>query len=89
MLQRIWYSGHVQGVGFRYAARKVAEGFTITGTVENLDDGRVLIEVEGEEKEINAFRSDLEYRLKSYIRGQSTQEESVEKRRFNDFRILL
>lgn len=87
--QRIWYSGHVQGVGFRYSTRRVAEGYDVTGSVQNLDDGRVLIEVEGIKDEIKAFREDLEYRMRSYIRGQSTQEEIREARKFKDFRIIL
>ncbi|MGD0088020.1 MAG: acylphosphatase, partial [Verrucomicrobiota bacterium] len=37
----IFYSGHVQGVGFRYTTKTVATGFEVTGTVRNLPDGRV------------------------------------------------
>ena len=36
----IFYSGRVQGVGFRYGTRVVACGFEVTGTVRNLPDGR-------------------------------------------------
>ena len=38
---KIIYSGHVQGVGFRYNARSVATGYELSGTVRNLADGRV------------------------------------------------
>jgi hypothetical protein len=37
----IFYSGHVQGVGFRYNTKSVARGYEVIGTVRNLDDGRV------------------------------------------------
>ena len=38
----VYYSGHVQGVGFRYETRSLANQFDVTGFVQNLDDGRVL-----------------------------------------------
>lgn len=52
----VLYSGHVQGVGFRYTARTVASGFDVTGTVRNLPDGRVELVAEGARDELNAFR---------------------------------
>ncbi len=45
---RIFYSGHVQGVGFRYTAKTVAAGFEISGVVRNLSDGRVELIAEGD-----------------------------------------
>ena len=53
---QILYSGLVQGVGFRYAAKTVAAGFEVTGTVRNLPDGRVELVAEGERGELEAFR---------------------------------
>jgi len=52
----IFYSGHVQGVGFRYTVRKVAAGFEVAGMVSNLPDGRVELVAEGSAEELNAFR---------------------------------
>jgi acylphosphatase len=52
----IFYSGHVQGVGFRYSTKTVAVGFEVTGTVRNLPDGRVELIAEGERMELEAFR---------------------------------
>ena len=52
----IFYSGQVQGVGFRYTVRKVAAGFEVTGLVRNLPDGRVELVAEGDRAELNAFR---------------------------------
>jgi acylphosphatase len=52
----IFYSGHVQGVGFRYTARAVALGFEVTGVVRNLPDSRVELVAEGEQSELEAFR---------------------------------
>lgn len=39
--------GNVQGVGYRYTARLVAEQFDVTGWVRNLADGSVEAEIEG------------------------------------------
>jgi acylphosphatase len=54
---QILYSGHVQGVGFRYAVRTLAAGYEVTGTVRNLADGRVELTVEGAKDELDAFRT--------------------------------
>jgi len=35
------YRGCVQGVGFRYTARRLAEGFPVAGYVRNLSSGEV------------------------------------------------
>jgi acylphosphatase len=52
----VFYSGRVQGVGFRFSVRDLATGFDVTGTVRNLDDGRVELIAEGTREEIEAFR---------------------------------
>ncbi len=53
---KILYSGHVQGVGFRYSAKTAATGFEIAGIVRNLADGRVELTAEGARAELEAFR---------------------------------
>jgi acylphosphatase len=52
----IYYSGRVQGVGFRYTTKTVATGYDLTGLVRNLADGRVELVAEGERMELEAFR---------------------------------
>ena len=51
----VYYSGHVQGVGFRFTARRIAGRFHVTGYVQNLDDGRVLLVAEGPADELDQF----------------------------------
>jgi acylphosphatase len=55
MMQRRTYhfSGHVQGVGFRYTARHAAAGHNVTGFVRNLADGRVELVMEGPTEEMD------------------------------------
>ena len=53
---QVFYSGRVQGVGFRYQAKRLAAGYELTGVVRNLADGRVELVVEGREDEMAEFR---------------------------------
>lgn len=66
----VHYSGRVQGVGFRYTARSLAEQFDLNGYVQNLPDGRVRLEVEGETEEIQQFLQRLAQRMAGYIQDQ-------------------
>lgn len=70
----VCYSGHVQGVGFRYATRKVALEFDVCGTVRNLADGRVEVVVEGQQTEVESFLNELSNRQAVYIRRMARKE---------------
>ena len=47
--------GRVQGVGFRYMTKIVADQLGLTGTVKNEEDGSVTIEAAGEDEAIKDF----------------------------------
>ncbi len=67
----VFFSGRVQGVGFRYTAKTVATGFEITGTIRNLPDGRVELVVEGSHAELEAFHAALhDAGLAGFIRDE-------------------
>ena len=69
---QVFYSGRVQGVGFRYTAKTTAMGFEVTGTVRNLADGRVELLVEGERDELEAFRQAIrDSGLGGFIRDEA------------------
>jgi acylphosphatase len=69
---QVFYEGHVQGVGFRFTVRHIAKGFDVTGWVRNLADGRVELQVTGEEDEVRAFIHRIgESELHSLIRKQT------------------
>lgn len=54
--KQVIYSGRVQGVGFRYSTKQIAAGFEVTGTVKNLPDGRVEMQVMSHDgEELDAF----------------------------------
>ena len=51
--KHVTFYGSVQGVGFRYRARHAAEMFSCTGWVKNEWDGSVVMEIQGEEENID------------------------------------
>ena len=66
--ESVYFSGRVQGVGFRYQTLQVAKEFEVSGFVQNLGDGRVLLEIEGGESELGGFVDALEERMAGYVR---------------------
>jgi len=53
--KRVYYSGRVQGVGFRFATRQIAMGYEVVGRVRNIADGRVELYVMGDFDEVDEF----------------------------------
>ena len=51
----ITVKGRVQGVGFRYNARRQALALGLDGFVNNKPDGSVYIEVEGNQADLDEF----------------------------------
>ncbi len=89
MATRVRYSGHVQGVGFRYSVKQMAAGYEVSGTVENLPDGRVELFLQGEESEVSGMLEEIRgSHLNGCIRKEDVQDESVCKE-MNGFSIRL
>jgi len=82
----VYYSGRVQGVGFRYETRFLAQQFEVTGYVQNLDDGRVLLVAEGAKDEIERFLERIAESMSRHIRNVA-QSSSSATGEFNEFRI--
>lgn len=57
--KHFFFSGQVQGVGFRYRAYYAAQRAGVTGWVMNLDDGRVEMEAQGTYSAISQMLGDL------------------------------
>ncbi|MDD8048161.1 MAG: acylphosphatase [Thomasclavelia sp.] len=55
----IYFSGIVQGVGFRYRCYNIASQLGLTGWARNLYDGRVECELQGSKNNIEDFISNL------------------------------
>lgn len=52
---RMNVQGRVQGVGFRYTTKMVADELSVTGTVCNEEDGSVSIQAVGSDEQIETF----------------------------------
>ena len=63
----VYFSGTVQGVGFRYTTRHISSRFSVTGFVRNLPDGRVELVAEGDPAEVDRFEQDMQDTMRSYI----------------------
>jgi acylphosphatase len=60
MRVRYTVEGRVQGVGFRFYARRTAEALGISGWVRNRPDGGVEALAQGTREALDSFRSALE-----------------------------
>jgi acylphosphatase len=69
----IHFSGHVQGVGFRYTAQDLARGFKLTGYVRNLSDGRVEMVIEGPEDQMDGLVEAIQQKMEGLIRNVNVQ----------------
>lgn len=56
-----FYSGRVQGVGFRFTAEETAQRLGVVGWVKNVRDGRVELIAEGEEELLVQFLEIIRY----------------------------
>jgi acylphosphatase len=84
----IFYSGRVQGVGFRYTVKIAAAGFEITGAIRNLPDGRVHLAAEGAREELEAFRAAIrDEGLAGFIRDESVDWRDAQNE-FHGFEIV-
>jgi len=82
----VYYSGRVQGVGFRFSAEDVARDLGVTGWVKNLRDGRVEILAEAEEDVLKDFLARLDRTFSRYIQDTDLDWRDASGR-FNDFGI--
>lgn len=62
-----YFSGNVQGVGFRYTAMNVVQEYDVSGFVRNLPDGRVELVMEGSPRDRDAIVEELRHRMEEFI----------------------
>lgn len=76
--RHVYYSGSVQGVGFRYTVRSLARGRAVVGFVRNLPDGRVELVAEGPGADVLGLLDDVGAEMGAYIREAEILEEAPE-----------
>lgn len=62
-----YFSGYVQGVGFRYTAQNLALQYNVKGYVRNTRDGRVELVIEGPDSDMDALLADIRQKMNGYI----------------------
>jgi acylphosphatase len=65
----VYFSGRVQGVGFRFTAIRLAEELGILGWVSNLADGRVEMLAEGTQERVEYFIAKINSTFSRYIKN--------------------
>jgi acylphosphatase len=66
--RQVIYYGRVQGVGFRYTARQIAQSHAVTGFVKNLENGTVQLVAEGSPESLDRFLAAIAEQMGSKIR---------------------
>jgi len=69
------YEGMVQGVGFRYTARSLANRFDITGYVMNMPDGSVDVYAEGSPDQVDTFIQALKEEMGEYVQNVKIEDQ--------------
>lgn len=88
MAKVVYYSGDVQGVGFRASAAWVARRHpAVSGWVRNLADGRVELLADGSAGAVEAFLSDVRDRMAGHIAREEIAERESDPN-LNGFRIV-
>ncbi len=84
----IFFSGNVQGVGFRYSVQRFAADMGLCGWVRNLSDGRVEVQVEGQQADIDRLVQSVERQFDGYIRDKEISYKQANGQNQN-FRIIF
>ncbi len=83
----VFFTGRVQGVGFRYTAEGLALGLKLKGWVRNLPDGRVELVSEGPKPKIEELLSQIQKSaLGRHIKKTDLAWEAP-KKEFSDFTV--
>lgn len=85
--REVFFSGRVQGVGFRYTVNSIAANYRVTGFVRNLPDGRVHLVAEGTEGEVGRFVAAIESRMSDNIQQAEKSLKTTPNGEFDTFQI--
>jgi len=84
----VFYSGRVQGIGFRYTLQYIANYQKVWGWVKNLDDARVEVMVESEEDILKSFLQQVNQHFSRYIKDVNI-EWLPASGEFRDFKVVF
>ena len=86
--KHIWFSGRVQGVGFRYTAQRIASRCGLTGYVRNNHDGSVEMLAQGQAEDIAKCIQNIKDTFGAYVRDVEENEVPVSSNH-KDFEITF
>ena len=87
LAKQIVVRGRVQGVGFRWATKMIADNLNICGTIENRADGSVFIQAAGEPLNLAKFIAQVKAGPNPYANVSTFEEKPLENvPDFNGFR---
>jgi acylphosphatase len=86
--RHITFIGRVQGVGFRFTARRAANRRQLTGYVRNMPNGSVEMLAQGRPEEVDDCIQDIQEYFYDYIRETSIREISPDLK-YADFQITF
>ena len=84
----ITFTGRVQGVGFRFTARRAAQRRQLTGYVRNIPNGSVEMLAQGRGEEIDDCIQDLKEYFSGYIKEAKIEEIPFDSN-YTDFEITF
>lgn len=85
---RIYVSGIVQGVGYRYFTKQKARELGVKGYVMNLPNGKVLVVAEGDNGSLEKFLSALKEGPRAAVVKKIDINEEEWLGEFEDFRVM-
>ena len=86
--RHILFLGVVQGVGFRFTARRIAQRYELVGFVRNCPDGRVEMLVQGPAENITDCLQEIQRAFVGYIRNTKI-EGALPETKYNSFEITF
>jgi acylphosphatase len=86
--KHIIFSGHVQGVGFRFTVHRMANRHQLTGFVRNVPDGTVEMFIQGPSENIDNCIQDIKDSFAAYIRETKINEIPLDPK-YKDFGITF
>ncbi len=84
----IIFTGRVQGVGFRFTARRAANRRQLTGYVRNVPNGSVEMLAQGRPEDVDDCIQDIKEYFSGYLK-ETRIEEITPDPRYEEFRITF
>lgn len=86
--KHIIFSGRVQGVGFRFTARRIAGRYGLMGFVRNLPNGTVEMFAQGNADDVDRCLRDIDEAFAGYVRDAKIEDASPNAR-YDEFSIAF